>query len=692
MRRHVFVSHPHDVGVITIGTDCPAGLDLSVMLSSLLQVTGSAHTPDDAWMTLRLPADVSPTHDECKEPVSYSDEPGASMEGAVALTWTHDGQAGTSGTAATGVHQATIVFSTRTTFAGIARPPEGSAREALATARERVSAALEEGIDSVRGSQRADHAALYDRVRISTGPMPTVDLPIDERLRRSNASPDGALSLDPTLAGLLYNFGRYLLISSSRAGGVPANLQGIWNDRLQPPWSSNYTTNINVEMNYWPAEVANLSELASPLFDLIDGLTVTGAATARRIYNAPGWVAHHNTDPWAYSQPVGWGRHDPSWAFWPLAGAWLVRHLWEHLLFGAGDDFARRALPSIRSCAEFFLHWLVELPDGSLGTVPSTSPENVFAQPDGRDGSVDASSTMDLVLIADLFWILGAVAERCGLEDDSVVRQAASALPRIPGPEPGRDGMIPEWRADRPQREYEHRHLSHLYFAFPGDLPMTPQLRAAVSKSLDGRGDKATGWSLAWKVALRARLNQPRKVSDLIKQIFRDMEVDPGEGGARPCPTLFATHLPFQIDANLGFVAAFTECLMQSHAGVIELLPAVPPELSTGSVTGIVARPALRYRSVGSRTPQARSLSPRRPSPQSAPPATPGTGLCGTAGRPGSTFRDARPSRFAGTTSPAEPLHDQGHRGAVRSAATLSVGSPVCAHVSSAGRVVRYPS
>jgi len=258
-----------------------------------------------------------------------------------------------------------------------------------------------------------------------------------------------------------------------------------------------------------------------------------------------------------------------------------------------GDVKLRRALPPIRSCAEFFLHWLVELPDGSLGTVPSTSPENVFAQPDGRDGSVDASSTMDLVLIADLFWILGAVAERCGLEDDSVVRQAASALPRIPGPEPGRDGMIPEWRADRPQREYEHRHLSHLYFAFPGDLPMTPQLRAAVSKSLDGRGDKATGWSLAWKVALRARLNQPRKVSDLIKQIFRDMEVDPGEGGARPCPTLFATHLPFQIDANLGFVAAFTECLMQSHAGVIELLPAVPPELATGSVAGIVARPGI---------------------------------------------------------------------------------------------------
>jgi alpha-L-fucosidase 2 len=593
VRRRVFLSHPHGVGVVTISADCPAGLDLTIALGSLLRVTGSGATPGGAWMTLRLPADVWPTHDELGEPARYSDEPGTSLDGAVALSWTHDGHPGTTGISATGVHEATIVFSTRTTFAGIARPPRGSGPEALAQARERVSMALADGIDSVRRSQQADHAALYDRVRISTGPAPTVDLPIDARLRRGNANANGVLRLDPALAGLLYNFGRYLLISSSRAGGVPANLQGIWNNLLQPPWSSNYTTNINLEMNYWPAEVANLSELATPLFDLIDGLTVTGAETARRVYGAPGWVAHHNTDPWAYSQPAGNGRGDPRWGFWPLAGAWLVRHLWEHLLFGADDDFARRALPPIRSAAEFFLYWLVELPDGSLGTSPSTSPENGFVQAGDGDGTVDASSTLDLVLIADVFRILGAVADRLGIDDDQVVQRAAAALTRIPGPVPGRDGMIPEWRADRPQCEPGHRHLSHLYFAFPGDLPLTLRLRAAVNASMDGRGDDATGWSLAWKVALRARLRQPHRVSDLLKLVFRDIEVDPGGGGGGLYPNLFAAHPPFQVDGNLGFVAAFTECLMQSHAGVIELLPAVPPELSIGSVAGIVARPGI---------------------------------------------------------------------------------------------------
>ena len=596
VRRRLFLSHPHDVGVLTIETDHPAGLDLSVAVTSLLRVIDSGASQHELWTTLRLPADVSPPHDELDDPVRYSDESGSSMEGAVALSWTHDGEGvghSDDALAATGVHEATIVFSTRTTFAGIARRPEGTARDALGTARSRVATAFGDGIGSVRRTQVQDHGSLYDRVHLATGLPRAVHLPTDERIRRGAADPAGALSGDPALAGLLYNYGRYLLISSSRPGGLPANLQGIWNNQLQPPWSANYTTNINLEMNYWSAEVANLSELAGPLFDLIDGLALTGRETAQRLYAAPGWVAHHNTDPWAYPEPVGWGEANPTWACWPLAGAWLVRHLWEHLLFGADDDFVRRAWPPIRSAAQFFLHWLVELPDGSLGTVPSTSPENIFVGPDGSDGSVDASSTMDLVLIADLFGIVVACAERLGLADDEVAVRASAARRLVPGPVVGRHGMIPEWRADRPQGEPLHRHLSHLYFAFPGDLPLTPALHGAVTASMDARGDEATGWSLAWKVALRARLRQPGKVGDLMTLVFRETVIDDDDSSAGLYPNLFASHPPFQIDGNFGFVAALTECLMQSHAGVIELLPAVPRQLPTGSISGIVARPGV---------------------------------------------------------------------------------------------------
>jgi alpha-L-fucosidase 2 len=606
VRREVFVSAPDDVLVLTIETDNPAGVDLDLRLSSELASTLPAERllpGNAAGLLLRMPSDISPPVDNDPDPVSYSSDDAASMHGAIALSWTHDGEpvfrTPSNEVAATGVRRAVVRLATKTTFVGLGHPPVGTAAQAFEHALDTVARAGQREVEDIRERQRADHARFFDRVSFEIAPPAgmtgdAASRPVDERLRDANATGAGVLVSDPQLAGLLFDFGRYLLISSSRPGGVPANLQGIWNDILQAPWSGNYTTNINVEMNYWQAEVANLSELTEPLFDLIEVLAVRGRETARRIYDAPGWVAHHNSDIWGYTQPVGRGRHEPRWAFWPLAGAWLLRHMWEHLLFGADDAFARnRAWEPVRSSAEFYLSWLVEAADGTLGTSPSTSPENNFRAPDGSIASSAASSTMDLVLISDVFMMTVALAARLGIPDDPIALRAAAALTRIPGPPIGHDGAITEWRGDFEQVDVAHRHLSHLYFAYPGDTLLTDELRAAVIRSLDGRGDEATGWSLAWKLALRARTRQPEKVSALLNLVFRDMEIDRGAWIGGLYPNLLVAHPPFQIDGNFGFVAAISECLVQSHTGSIELLPSVPAELGTGSVTGLVARPGV---------------------------------------------------------------------------------------------------
>lgn len=595
--QRAFISHPHGVLQLAIDTDHPSGLDLAVTMTSLLRILDRGHDRGQAFLTLQLPSDVAPAHDPVPEPIRYPSAHDAALQGAAVIGWDHDGidsADGAPGLAATAVHHAVIYLATQTTFAGLGQPLAGDARDARREAADRVSNARALPTETIRLAHLADHGELYDRVQISTGEDPEQSRPLDVRLQRANAHPRGVLAADPALAALLFRFGRYLLISSSRPGGVPANLQGIWNDAVQAPWSSNYTTNINLQMNYWPAEVANLAECATPLFDLIDALSVTGRETARRLYNSPGWVAHHNTDIWAYTEPVGLGAHDPKWAFWPMAGPWLVHHLWEHLLFGANEDFARtRAWEPIRSSAQFCLSWLQAQPDGTMGTSPSTSPENQFVTEEGKTASVGESSALDLALISGVLEILTSLAERLGIVGDHVVLAASAALPKIPTPRAGRDSMIPEWMADHPQTDPQHRHLSHLFFLYPGHGPLDDGLAEAAGRSLDGRGDESTGWSLAWKLCLRARLGQENKASDLLRLVFRDMSVDRGPLIGGLYPNFFAAHPPFQIDGNFGYVAGLAECILQSHRGEIELLKAIPPELSKGSVSGLVARPGI---------------------------------------------------------------------------------------------------